>query len=111
MGHIAPNGIIRLMRGDSFSTPIQINLGTKLNPNYYHLKAGDKFAICAIEDGTVLEVTDKSITVEYKTKGKKTYLMNSWTSKEESGGCYTHHMATLFKPKEKFLKEDEGKKN
>ena len=70
------------------------------------LKAGDKFAICAIEDGTVLEVTDKSITVEYKTKGKKTYLMNSWTSKEESGGCYTHHMTTVFKPKEKFLKDD-----
>ena len=38
MSHIAPNGIIKLMRGDSFSTPIQINLGTKLNPNYYHLK-------------------------------------------------------------------------
>ena len=69
------------------------------------LKAGDKFAICAIEDGTVLEVTDKSITVEYKTKGKKTYLMNSWTAKEESGGCYTQHMATVFKPKEKFLKD------
>ena len=55
MGHIAPNGIIRLMRGDSFSTPIQINLGTKLNPNYYHLKAGDKLYFGLMEPNQAFE--------------------------------------------------------
>lgn len=35
------NGIIYLMRGDSYSQPIEINLGTKFNPALYNLVEGD----------------------------------------------------------------------
>lgn len=38
MFHMANNGIITLNRGDTFSIPLYINLGTAVNPNYYTLK-------------------------------------------------------------------------
>lgn len=70
------------------------------------IKAGSKFANIAIEDGVVKEVTKSSITVEYKTKGKVTYKLYSWTSKEESEACYTHNMVTALEVGTKFLKDD-----
>ena len=35
------NGIIRLLRGDSYCQPILINIGDKLNPTYYKLTERD----------------------------------------------------------------------
>lgn len=35
------NGIIYLMRGDSYSQPIEINLGTPFSPRYYYLGEND----------------------------------------------------------------------
>lgn len=70
------------------------------------IKAGGKFAINAIEEGVVKEVTSSSITVEYKTKGKQTYKLYKWTSKEESETCYTHELVTSLEPGTKFIKDD-----
>ncbi len=42
MFHIAKNGIITLHRGDTFTLPILINLGTPLEPNIFDLKEGDQ---------------------------------------------------------------------
>ena len=38
MFHQSKNGIITLCRGDTFSIPLYINLGTAVNPNYYILQ-------------------------------------------------------------------------
>ncbi len=41
MGMNPQNGIITLMRGDSFTMPIQINVGSKLYPVYHTLGEND----------------------------------------------------------------------
>lgn len=70
------------------------------------LKADNKFAISAKEDGVVLDVKDKSITVKYKTLGEETYKFSDWTTKEESGSCYTHKLKPNFNKDDKFSKDD-----
>ncbi len=55
MGKIASNGIINLMRGDSFTTPIYVNLGTKLSPRYYKLGPLDKLYFGLMEPNQAFE--------------------------------------------------------
>lgn len=38
---MSSNKIITLMRGDSFSTPILVNIGTNMSPEYYSLTQND----------------------------------------------------------------------
>jgi hypothetical protein len=52
---ISSNGIINLMRGDSFTTPIYINLGSKLSPNMYKLKPGDSLYFGLMEPNQAFE--------------------------------------------------------
>lgn len=71
------------------------------------VKANDKFVVNALDDGEVVNVTKSEITVRYKNQNSVTkYKIYSWTSKEESGSCYTHKMETAFVKGEKFLKDD-----
>jgi len=69
-------------------------------------KFSKKFIITADEAGIVTKVTKNEITVKYDTKGVKSYKILPWTSKEDSGTCYTHYMATNFKVNQRFLKDD-----
>lgn len=39
---VQDNGIIYLIRGDSLTCPITINIGNVLTPNWYKLQEGDK---------------------------------------------------------------------
>ena len=55
MGTIAKNGIINLMRGDSFTTPIKINLGSKLRPIHYRLGPSDKLYFGLMEPNQAFE--------------------------------------------------------
>lgn len=55
MGTIASNGIIRLMRGDTFTTPILVNVGTKLSPKYYKLGPTDKLYFGLMEPNQAFE--------------------------------------------------------
>lgn len=70
------------------------------------IKAGEKFAIVAEDDGKVTKVTKTSMEVEYKKLGKKSYKISNWSSKEESETCYTHTMAPNLKEGDKFIKDD-----
>ena len=70
------------------------------------IKAGGKFVTVAEEDGQVTKVTKSAITVQYKTKGERTYRLLTWTSKEEAGTCYTHEMVPNFKEGDYFIKDD-----
>lgn len=49
------NGIIHLLRGDTFITSIKINIGTKLNPSYYNLKKGDCLYVGVMEPNQSFE--------------------------------------------------------
>ena len=49
------NGIIYLQRGDSFITPIYINIGTKLEPQYYTLTENDKLYFGLMEPNQAFE--------------------------------------------------------
>lgn len=69
-------------------------------------KAGGKFATVAEDEGEVISVSKSEIKVQYKTKGIKSYRLYSWTTKEESGSCYTHNIVANLKEKQKFLKDD-----
>jgi len=59
---ISNNGIIVINRGDTFSMPISINIGTDANPDYYILTGEDKiyFSICEpnqdFNDGVVRKI-------------------------------------------------------
>jgi len=55
MGKIENNGIITLMRGDSFTTPIKINIGTKLNPKYKRLGSNDYLYFGLMEPNQAFE--------------------------------------------------------
>jgi hypothetical protein len=67
------------------------------------MRAGDKFAIVAKEDGVVVDVSKKYISVQYKsaTKAEKIPL-REWTTKEEAGSCYTHKIVPNLVKNEKF---------
>lgn len=69
-------------------------------------KADSGFIINAEDDGTVIDVKDKSIKVKYKEKGEVEYKFHDWTTKEESGGCYTHRLKPNFNKGDKFYKDD-----
>ena len=60
------NGIIYLFRGDSYTNPIIINVGTKLNPINYQLKQGDSLYFGLMEPNQSFE--------EAVLKKKYTYL-------------------------------------
>lgn len=70
------------------------------------IKAGNRFAVIAKMDGKVTARTTGSITVEYKDKKKETYKLYSWTSKEESGSCYTHELVANLEVGTEFIKDD-----
>lgn len=77
------------------------------------IRVGGKFVIIAEENGEVISVNKTGITVAYmsgepmRTKARNvTYKLSSWTSKEESGTCYTHNMAANLSVGDKFIKDD-----
>ena len=70
------------------------------------IRATNKYVQTAEADGKVLKVDNKSVTVEYTGGKKKTYYIRDWTTKEESGACYTHHMKANVKVGDKFIKDD-----
>ena len=55
MNDMSSNGIITLMRGDSFTSPILVNLGNKLIPNLYKLNEGDAMYFGLMEPNTAFE--------------------------------------------------------
>ena len=55
MGTIGENGIITLMRGDSFTTPIYVNIGDKISPKYYKLSPTDKLYFALMEPNQAFE--------------------------------------------------------
>lgn len=55
MSNISSNGIITLMRGDSFTTPIHINIGTQLSPVYYNLGPTDRLYFGLMEPNQAFE--------------------------------------------------------
>ena len=55
MSNISDNGIITLMRGDSFTAPICVNIGTKLTPIYYTLKETDRLYFGLMEPNQAFE--------------------------------------------------------
>lgn len=70
------------------------------------VKSPDKYVVSASETGIVMSVTDKELTVKYLTTGIKVYKLYDWTTKEETGVCYTHHMVTHMKKGDRFNKDD-----
>ena len=63
------NGIVHLMRGDSFSMPIKVNVGTKLQPEYYSLGENDSLHFALCEPHQAFE--DAVITKEFTKDSKK----------------------------------------
>lgn len=68
--------------------------------------ADDKFVVSARQDGEVIDVTKNAIKVVYADGTKAEYKLYSWTSKEESGSCFTHKVVTIMKKGDKFRKDD-----
>jgi len=64
-----------------------------------------KFAVVALDDGTVTNVTPTTVTVAYKDK-KETYKIMKWTSKEEAGSAYTHKQISNVKKGDKVKAGD-----
>lgn len=49
------NGIITLMRGDTLTTPIYVNIGTKLKPKYKKLAENEKLYFALMEPNQAFE--------------------------------------------------------
>ena len=71
------------------------------------LVGSDQYAYCAKQEGTVLDVTDHIIVVEYKDKEQVKIKLKEWYTKEEGGMSYKHHIVTPLKKGDKF-KEGHG---
>ena len=58
------NGIIHLLRGDTYEAPIVINLGTKMNPEIYSLNDNDRLYFGLMEPNKAFEnaVVKKTFT-------------------------------------------------
>ena len=56
MSRVEPeNGIVTLMRGDTFTMPLRINAGSKLSPKYRSLVKGEKLYFGLMEPGQAFE--------------------------------------------------------
>ena len=66
MFHIAKNGIITVNRGDTFTLPIFVNLGSPLDPNILDLQQGDQviFRIVRANDSFDNAIIEKIGTIE-----------------------------------------------
>ena len=66
MIQISDNGVVSVFRGDSFTLPISVDLGTTLNLNIYTLQSGDKLYLgieepeCPFEMAIVKKVATAS---------------------------------------------------
>ena len=71
------NGIIRLFRGDSYSQPLPINIGTKLDPIYYNLTENDTLYFGLMEPNTAFEeaVVRKSFSMHSDKDNKGNILL------------------------------------
>lgn len=60
------NNLIAMNRGDTFEIPLIINLGTKVNPQYYHLTEHDTVYFALLEHNQRFEeaLVRKVFTVE-----------------------------------------------
>lgn len=76
------------------------------------IRVGDKFVVTAKIDGKVNWVTKTEMEVSYTTDSRTAKIVTerfkiaNWTSKEESGACYTHVMVPNLKEGDKFIKDD-----
>ena len=70
------------------------------------IKSSDKYAVSAVDDGKVTDVSDSSITVKYKSGDIKKYSLREWSGKEEAGSSYSHKSVTNLKKGDKFKKDD-----
>jgi len=70
------------------------------------VRAGDKFVISAEDECVVTEVTKTKVTVKFKDGKTKSYKLKEWTTKEESGSCYTHRLVSNVSVKDKLRKDD-----
>ena len=66
-------------------------------------RVGENYAYVARENGKVLKITKKAITVYLdKSKKEKTVKLGEWTGKEEAGVTYTHNVITRLSEGDKF---------
>ena len=71
------------------------------------IRASDKFATVAKNNGKVVNVTKNTVVVRYEGEDKDTvYKYSNWTSKEESEACYTHVMVPNVAVGDTFGKDD-----
>jgi len=68
-------------------------------------RVGKLYCSMAKEEGVVIEVTDKRIIVEYKSKVKEAFPLGKLYGRME-GSIYPHVLVTNLKPKQKFSKDD-----
>lgn len=71
------NGIIYLMRGDSYSFPLSINLGTAFTPEMYYLQEGDALYFGLMQPNQAFEnaVLKKKYTYESDTDDEGNILI------------------------------------
>jgi hypothetical protein len=65
--------------------------------NTMAMKAGEKFAVYAKMNGRVTGLKTTGIDVTYEDGSKDSFSLGEWTSKEESGVCYTHNKVANVK--------------
>lgn len=70
------------------------------------IKADNRFCITAEDSGIVETVTKNSVVVSYDKLGKVKYKFSNWTTKEESGVCYTHRLIPNVAKGDKIIKDD-----
>lgn len=71
----------------------------------FPVRCNKKFVVSAEDEGEVIDVTKKEVVVKYK-KGNVSYKIYSWTTKEESGSCFTHYLIPNVKKGDMISKDD-----
>lgn len=114
MATVSENGIITLNRGDTFSAPILINIGTKMAPVFYDMDNNDTIYISICEPEQMFEY---GIIRRIVTSDMFDYDHHAWftltsedTSKLHSGTYYyeikiklSNDVVVTIVPRKKFI--------
>ena len=104
MFDLSPNGIIKLTRGDSFSTPLFINKGTDLEPLRYELQDGEYVYFGLMEPNYCFEeaIVRKKYSNENKNEdGDIVITFDSIDTVHLQPGKYYYEVKAVLLDKEK----------
>lgn len=97
---IAPNGIIEVTRGDTFTLPLSLNVGTPLSPEYFSVENGDILRLRIYQANSKWEdyILSKTGTLDNVSEDKQTitFRFDSDDTLHINSGLYFYELKIFY---------------